>query len=419
MNNDFRSVPAYGKILTGIFYGDAENVRSVLSDIKSDIENETFDKNHALEKLDRAINDFGGFSRYPEYRDSLTLEKDGVRYGAFIEDGEPCIGGGVGYNDIITSGDYTVSTASEFKDALEKAEKGQTVFISPDAVIDISALIEGNRPLTVKDGITIASNRGQLYDDGTASVGGMICVHSLDWKWMFKVCSDVRFTGIRLKGCDPDKHLAHHKRSFYTGRTEPHKYYFTLGVIGMSGLVVTGKNLEVDNCEITGFPCAAVNLSTDAADAYVHHNYIHHNQGNGLGYGVCHGKGATSVIKYNLFNFNRHDVANSGAPYTGYEASYNINMGECLDHVYDMHGGRDRKDGTNIAGTYCDIHHNTILSHKSPYHVRGVPEEYHRFHHNIVYGKRNTYPNIAGEKYEIYENVFGIDEQEILKEDPR
>ncbi|MBE6551472.1 MAG: hypothetical protein E7665_04980 [Ruminococcaceae bacterium] len=415
MNCNSKAFPAYGKILTGILYGDPENVLNVLSDIKTSLESKSFDREEVLEKLDDAINEFGGFSKYPKYKDKLSFEKDGVRYGAYTEEGEPCIGGGVGYNDIFTSGDYTVSNASELKEALDKAEKGQTIFIRSDAVIDVSALIEGNNPLLIKEGITLASDRGRCFDDGRLSLGGMICVHSLDWKHMFKVDSDVRITGLRLKGCDPDKHVAHHTRSFYTDKPEPHKYYFTLGAISMSGFVVTGKNLEVDNCEITGFPCAAVSLSANAADAYIHHNYIHHNQGKGLGYGVSHGRGATSVIKYNLFNFNRHDVANSGAPVTGYDASYNINMGECLDHVYDMHGGRDRKDGTNIAGTYCDIHDNTLLSERSPYHVRGVPEEYHRFHHNIVFGKRDLYHYLEGEKYEIYENVFGIDDMEVLK----
>jgi len=32
-----------------------------------------------------------------------------------------------------------------------------------------------------------------------------------------------------------------------------------------------------------------------------------------------------------------------------------------------------------------------------------------------VFGKRDLYHYLEGEKYEIYENVFGIDDMEVLK----
>ena len=40
-----------------------------------------------------------------------------------------------------------------------------------------------------------------------------------------------------------------------------------------------------------------------------------------------------------------------------------------------MHGGSDRKDGTNVAGTWLKVHHNTFWCPKAAVVIRGVPEE--------------------------------------------
>jgi hypothetical protein len=47
-----------------------------------------------------------------------------------------------------------------------------------------------------------------------------------------------------------------------------------------------------------------------------------------------------------------------------------------------MHGGRDRKDGTNIAGTSIEIYNNTFRARQTPVVIRGVPEEKCEVHHN-------------------------------------
>jgi len=40
-----------------------------------------------------------------------------------------------------------------------------------------------------------------------------------------------------------------------------------------------------------------------------------------------------------------------------------------------MHGGRDRKDGTDIAGTKVLIHHNTFRAPTTPVVIRGEPQD--------------------------------------------
>ena len=65
----------------------------------------------------------------------------------------------------------------------------------------------------------------------------------------------------------------------------------------------------------------------------------------------------------------------AGRPGSGYEARHNVERGESLSHLFDMHGGRDRKDGTNIAGTWMKVTHNAFFCTKTAVKVRGEPEE--------------------------------------------
>jgi hypothetical protein len=45
-----------------------------------------------------------------------------------------------------------------------------------------------------------------------------------------------------------------------------------------------------------------------------------------------------------------------------------------LLHSFDVHGGTDREDSTNIAGSGFVIHHNTFGESSQPaVHLRGVP----------------------------------------------
>ncbi len=77
------------------------------------------------------------------------------------------------------------------------------------------------------------------------------------------------------------------------------------------GLSATGvKNFEVDNNELRGWAWASVSLR-QANAANIHHNYIHHNQARGEGYGVCL-YGGNALIEANLFDYNRHDVTGAG-----------------------------------------------------------------------------------------------------------
>ena len=258
-------------------------------------------------------------------------------------------------------------------------------------------------------GVTLASDRGRKRDDGSVSAGALI-INASEKDSPITACKGSRITGITLDGTNYGTHSAHHVRSFRAENSRGSGYYYSLPLVSTTGITVNGDGAEIDNCELAGFGASAVIISGGYKDIHVHHCYIHHNQTNGLGYGVCHGGNSTSVIEYNLFNYNRHSIAATGAPVTGYIARYNIEMGNSVEHCFDIHGGSDRGDGTNTAGTYCEMYNNTFLNSNEPYWLRGVPEDHQYFYHNICYESYPTYDesHLKGENVRIWDNIFGI-----------
>jgi hypothetical protein len=192
------------------------------------------------------------------------------------------------------------------------------------------------------------------------------------------------------------------------------------------GIKCAHPNLEVDNCEISGWGHGGVYVLEGGDKAHIHHNHIHHCQRRGLGYCVSLDK-VEALIECNLLNDTRHAIAGTGAPGTCYEARNNIVEGEANGHSFDMHGGKDRKDGTDIAGDWIKIHNNTFRAkwkskYMLPICIRGVPAEFGEIHHNWFvheYTDRyHTCRQIGGDTLKITRNVFGPDRtfQEIMSE---
>jgi hypothetical protein len=91
---------------------------------------------------------------------------------------------------------------------------------------------------------------------------------------------------------------------------------------------------------------------------------------------------AEVLIEGNIFDYYRHAIAGTGRSPSGYEARDNIARGHSTSHVFDMHGGRDRKDGTHVAGDWIKIHHNTFHAKRTPFVLRGRPTKKCELHHN-------------------------------------
>ncbi|MBO7216658.1 MAG: right-handed parallel beta-helix repeat-containing protein [Clostridia bacterium] len=355
------------------------------------------------ELITDALSVHAGTTNYYYYKDKISITKDGTVYG--VKDFSNPLGGGKGYTDIITEGDYTVTDTASLVNALKTAKSGETVFIPNGVKIGIAGLT-----LTVPEGVTLASDRGRVLEDGTVSKGGMIYVATRQTECLVLSQNSV-FTGITLAGADTERHMTHLQRGLNSAGTSYTDYYYSL--ILARGLVVRGDNVTVSNCEISGFSEAGV-LVEGFKGIKVSHCYIHHNQRNGFGYGVALYRQAEVEIYGNLFNFDRHAIAADGSAGSSYYAHDNIHMGTAIYHIFDAHGGTDRGDGTDVACDKVEMLNNVFLSDRLPYKKRGTPTEYSLFKHNIVIYPEDAYEYrfLYGNNFTIEDNLFGIANKE-------
>lgn len=275
------------------------------------------------------------------------------------------IGGGSGYDSIVTSGTANISAYdvnnilktpsqlyNELIDKISQANNGDTIFIDSLCVIEFPATIEINKA------ITIASNRGYNTSDGALLEAGSTLTDS---NYVFNIKSNnVRITGFRFRG---------NKDSNLTARAI--KAYDHLDT---NGIDVPITNIEIDNCDFSYWIDAIdvqersdTSVLLTQAAFKIHHNYIHQNNlpnaYSDLGYGVMVDN-AYAQIYANIFHNNRHDIAAAGHDKSGYEAYCNIILGgDSTQSNFDMHGDRIlNPDGTYTteyhAGGFMHIHHN-------------------------------------------------------------
>lgn len=314
-------------------------------------------------------------------------------YGADANPTGNPIGGGVGYKSIFLTGNYLVSTADELVNALARASAGQIVYVKSGVEIDLTHYTE----LQVPGGVTLAGDRG----NGT-SPGPLLFTRNTRATLISDAGPGVRITGLRIRGAD--------------GGVDPIDYIYDNLAFGIRS---TFANLEVDNCEISDFSFAGVQVV--GKNGYVHHNYIHHVQREGLGYPVQ--VGGTALIEANIFDYYRHAIAASGFPGNGYEARYNIALAHATNTVFDMHGGADfcykaysvkptcTDDEWWMAGDWISIHHNTIMEVvKIGVGIRGVPWEFGEVHHNwfMTTNTKRAFTHIYfSGNVAVFDNVYG------------
>ena len=269
------------------------------------------------------------------------------------------IGGGDGYNQRVEEYDYFVTNRTELLNALKQATGGQVVYLADTARVDLT----GDRNIEIRAGVTLASGRGK-----PDSEGGLVYSKELETIPLFLVTGpDVRVTGLRLEGPDTMRRTEQMKQLLSEGRQ--------FSIPNSRGIQTAHPRLEVDNCELWGWTHAAIFLRANSTDNHVHHNYFHHNQRHHMGYGVNLDR-SEALIEANLFDWCRHHIAGTGRPGTSYEARYNLVLENANSHSFDMHGGRDRDDGTDIAGDVILIHHNTFLAiDVEAVVIRGIPQE--------------------------------------------
>jgi hypothetical protein len=155
------------------------------------------------------------------------------------------------------------------------------------------------------------------------------------------------------------------------------------------GILSNFGKTKVSSCELKYFSHAAIafyNYSNFANVPNVVKNcYIHHNYRPGLGYGIANDN-SSSIIINNYFNSNRHAVQGTGKPFTSYIAFGNLIGPTQFGHAFDMHGGFDRKDNSDIAGNLIFIFGNITLNQKFPFvKIRGVPSGFCLVSDNLLF----------------------------------
>jgi len=289
--------------------------------------------------------------------------------------GDP-IGGGEGYRRILSGGDVVAKTSAEFLAALGKGRAGQVVWVPRGVEIDLT----GRSSVVIPGGVTIAGDRG-----ADESPGARIFTRQRATCPLFASGGEgIRLTGLRFEGpCASRERIAEFSGFLRCSHYGP----------------------EIDNCEIYNWNIYGVGGRLGAANVRVHHCYIHHCQRSGYGYGVSLGECDASVIA-NRFDWCRHHIASSGTPGCAYEAAYNLVLPNANGHYFDMHGGRDRGDGTNVAGDWMHVHHNTFRGKHRAVLVRGVPAQNARIHHNW-FAQPAKKSVVSGGNTRVYRNVYG------------
>lgn len=288
--------------------------------------------------------------------------------------GDP-IGGGEGYRDILTTGDLVVRDAEQLVAALNRAKAGEVIHVPDGVEIDLTKY----STLSIPAGVTLAGSRGP-----NGSLGARIFTKRMASRMFTAAGDSVRLTGLRFEGPYGG-----------TERIGPSSYFISISHYGN----------EIDNCEIYNFNVAAIGVGSRAMKVYIHHNYIHHNQRGGLGYGVSMSSGDVRIIA-NKFDYCRHHIASSGSPGSGYEAAWNFVGPNAISHHFDMHGGRDRGDGTDIAGDWMHVHHNTFQGKQRHVVIRGVPSYGAEIHHNWFSAPSAERVRSDGNT-RVYRNVYG------------
>lgn len=233
-----------------------------------------------------------------------------------------------------------IESTVELVDALDSASEGDEIEVAPDATLDLT----GHWELTIPAGVTVRGGR----DERTA--GALLrspegdqtpADNSFERKLVLE--EGARLTGLRLVG--------HHHEYVNPETDHDGDYYAHRG----GGGVTATTDTRIDNCELSGWPYAAVFARRNAR---IVDNHIHHNTWEGLGYGVAIPEGKhMPEIESNYFNYNRHSISGAGGPQVGFVARYNVVGEDWVGSQFDMHG-TEGQDG--IAGGRIVIERNTF-----------------------------------------------------------
>ncbi len=281
-------------------------------------------------------------------------------------------GGGIDYPDHVRRECATVTVADRARLTMElgRARAGGIVYVDDDAVLDFTGLAT---PLCIPAGVTVASGRGRA-----GSAGALLFRTDATSRPMLTACGDgTRITGLRILGPDP---LRCPTPSATPGCTSsvPCRDCSPTAVGITTGDLGTGRRrMEIDNCELAGWSLSAVRVQTGTEHS-LHHSDVHHNQRDGLGYGVLlssNGSATDIRVAACLFDRNRHAIAGSGGPNQSYESQDNLARVVTNGWIFDMHGIDESAGSPNPEAGARLLYHGNIVLPTSTFAVvvRGRP----------------------------------------------
>jgi len=291
--------------------------------------------------------------------------------------------------------DFTVVNKKEILNALKVAKPYNIIYVKGNVTIDLS----GEKNIEIKEGIKLIGDRNtQNKVSGAILFTKNSGIHPL-----FNVNGDnVLIYGLTIKGDDGRIFV---KENAFKGKTEKYikSNYSELYNKNMyatpvsSGVATKKKNLIIDNCELFQWTYTAVYVQKGAQNVVIKNSYIHHNQRFGLGYGITVDRGEV-FIKGNTFDYNGHSVASTGLGGSRYIVEKNVfyQNGKENSWAVDMHGGKDRNDGSDLAGDYLVIRDNVfyLTAERKAIVIRGVPKYQSVIENNIIYkDKRSVIEN--------------------------
>jgi hypothetical protein len=292
-----------------------------------------------------------------------------------------------------------VASLPQLYDALERAQSGETILLDSNASFDFThqPTLVIDKTITIK---SVATNpfkrKAYFFSKGKPA------------PLMRITAANVVISGLKIEGYEKDTKKVEIEKLNAQGIKGVYQFPITRGI------EIKNHGVKIENCEIFGFSHAAIALE-NSKNVIIEHNHIHHNQRLGLGYGVVLSGQSQANIVHNIFDYNRHSVAGTGHSGQSYSANHN-NFGPNHTHsTLDMHGGADRKDGTQIAGKRVEIRDNIVESKDVPVFVhRGVAEEGVYIYRNTIYRKKKksigyynvTEKDVPKHKFKFYDNNF-------------
>lgn len=260
--------------------------------------------------------------------------------------------------DRIEKADYAVLSLGQLYNALDSAQRGQSIYVHDTLTLDMSDTMDVVIPRGVKllsRGATIVYNR--TFDDN--SFHGLFVMQDSSYIGCDQQCEE----GFTLKGynCDRAPIYVKDKRQ------------------SSSAIRVKGVHATIRGNIIECFGKWAIDLERNE-DSHIVQNAIFHSQEEGYGYGVWM-RGApakldssrVTIVEGNLFFRTRNAVDRGSQKYSSAIIRYNASYGSYQSH-FDTHrsGGHD---------TW--LHDNLCLTKAPCARLTGHPEGQYWFYNNV------------------------------------